>query len=273
MGRRPCHSAAQLGCDDFWDVQGNDCFLEKDLWVTGITNWIRVNNNVLIWNRFMETFSQRLLCPVLSTAHEKTMWTMGEISGGSVGMIRALGKKSDEERWNRQSFLRTVVTQESTSNCQVCEREGITCTLCLWWIKQGIKGFNCSRAIKIRCWEKVLIEILKHCTRFLGEVVKFHPWRDFSVLDIDYSQTQRQQWSTHLLEMPLTFCYCELQKTGLAIKGVAKKWDSCLDLRCGRFLLWTFPDRQQCLRSHLNRGVYLQGFLFLPSRTSWFSEK
>lgn len=82
-----------------------------------------------------------------------------------------------------------------------------------------------------------MIEIMKHCTRFLGEVVKFHPWRDFSASNIDYVQRQRQQWSTHLLEMPLTFCYCELQATGLAIKGVAKKLNSCLGLRCARFPL------------------------------------
>lgn len=116
------------------------------------------------------------------------------------------------------------------------KREGITCSLCLWWIKQGIRGLNCSGEIEIRCWEKFLIEIMKNCTRFLGEVRKFHRWRGFTVLDIDYEQRQRQQWSTHLLEMPLIFCYCELQEIGFAVKGVAKKWDSCLDLRCARFL-------------------------------------
>lgn len=38
----------QLGGDAFRDVQGADCSLEKDSWVTGITSWIRVNNDVLL---------------------------------------------------------------------------------------------------------------------------------------------------------------------------------------------------------------------------------
>lgn len=42
------------------------------------------------------------------------------------------------------------------------------------------------------------------------------------------------------------------------------KKKSGLDLRCGRFLLWTYPERQQCLRSHPNLGV-----CFLYSRNSW----
>lgn len=38
----------QLGGDAFRDVQGTECSLGKDLRVTGITSWIRVNNDMLL---------------------------------------------------------------------------------------------------------------------------------------------------------------------------------------------------------------------------------
>lgn len=67
----------------------------------------------------------------------------------------------------------------------------------------------------------------------------------------------------------------------LLLLGIARTWpcnqgnarkknkNSGLDLKCGKLLLSTYPERQQCLRSYLNLGVFFQGSLFLYSRNSW----
>lgn len=43
------------------------------------------------------------------------------------------------------------------------------------------------------------------------------------MLNIDHTQRQRKWQSTHLLEIPLTFCYWELQEADLAIKAMQEK--------------------------------------------------
>lgn len=152
------------------------------------------------------------------------------------------------------------------------KKEGITCSLCPQWIRWRIRGLNCSRGINIRCWKTVLwlVEIMKHCKRFLEEVMKFPSLERFPCV---------RHWSCPKAETAVEYPPSR-DAIDLLILWITRGWPcyqgsgkkklhSGLDLRHGRFLFWTFPDKEQWLRSHLNLGVCLQGVLFLSSKTSW----
>lgn len=113
---------------------------------------------------------------------------------------------------------------------------------------------------------------MKHCNRFLGEVKMFLSLERLPCV---------KHWSCPKAEKVV-----EHPPSGdaidLLIPWITRRWpcnqgstkkkkikNSGLDLRCGRFLLWANPERQQCLRSHLSPAVCFQGGLFLYSRNSW----
>lgn len=91
---------------------------------------------------------------------------------------------------------------------------------------------------------------------FLRRLRCFYPWRHFHDLNIDHTQRQSDGHAIDLLLLGITRSWRCNQGSG--------KNKSGLDLRCGRFLLWNYPERHQCLRSHPKLGV-----CFLYSRNSW----
>lgn len=128
--------------------------------------------------------------------------------------------------WTDQG--RKVATVSSVWKA-VTEREGIACFLCPWWTREGIGGLNCSREMKVRSlWKFFCVwpRLWSIVTDFLRRLRSFYPWRDFHVLNLDHTQRQRKWWSTHLLEMPLTFCYWELQSKQCKTKNLKIRFRS-----------------------------------------------